>query len=252
MKISAELPLSILGKCTSDIDYDFIIASHCINHPKYLEFYTLLKERNEVLPSTASRFSILDNGAFEEGKAIDSAKYRDLIQQLNPNVIVLPDVVNDKQATIDAVNKFLDEFGDILKSFSWMGVLQGETYKDYMECYEFYSPFEDVHLIGIPYHRFYRPKLINDLKLNELGEDAGLYFHALGLPNPFELRELRKFSAMHSVDTSLPVTSGKCLMNFEDFNWQKTKLDMNDVFDDNQLEIIKKNINFLKHLITKA
>lgn len=213
MQCSVELPLGIL-QYRKELDYDFVIASHFLSVPDYALEYTR---------KDASRFVILDNGAFETGKSIPHNEYFQIIEKVSPNVIVLPDVVNNASETMQKSSLFLREFygttyaSNIIPCL--MGVLQGESTADYMECLKFYRGIPHVSIIGIPYHLFYRPKFIAKNNINEICKEAGLQIHILGLPNPTEALELKKFSQVKSVDTSLPVVSGIHNLRFQDLQW---------------------------------
>jgi hypothetical protein len=243
MKIACEAPVSILPQITEFTDYDFIIASHCFKNTAYKDFYTSLKKEQPM------REMFLDNGAFEEGKAVDSHSYRDLIYELNPILVVLPDVVNDMQTTLDRINIYIDEMPQLFEDFDNMGVLQGKSIEEYMQCLEFYNQFEEVGYIGIPYHLFYRPLFIEKNKIIEYCKKNNLYIHILGLPNPFEMYELAKWDdTIVSIDTSLPIVSGKNACVFERNQWQRERVNIDDNLNSEQLEFACRNIKFLKDI----
>ena len=245
MKLSCEIPVAHLKKITPSTDYDFIIASHCIHNPEYKEFFINLRKEEP------QRYSILDNGAFEEGKAIDSDVYIELIHTLKPNMLVLPDVVNDMNGTLNASQAFMIDHDELLKEglYAVMGVLQGNSVEEYLHCLKEYNEYDVIDTIGIPYHLFYRPLFIEKNDIIEFCRNNGLEIHILGLPNPFEVIELSKYSdIIKSIDSSLPIVSGKNLKLFRRLEWKRERLNINDVYDEEQVLYAIGNIEHLKTL----
>jgi len=246
MKLACEIPVYNLPTINPFTDFDFIIASHCVKNALYKEFFVNMRLKN--------RYSILDNGAFEEGKAIDFEVYKELVSQLQPNMLVLPDVVNDMKETLKASEKFMKQYDELCTGglYSIMGVLQGNTVAEYMECLNEFNQFEVIETIGIPYHLFYRPLFIEKNNIIEFCEHNGLEIHILGLPNPFEVVELAKYSdVIKSIDTSLPIVSGKYLKDFSLQTWGRERLNINDEYADNQVNAAIRNIGYLKFLMNK-
>ena len=100
IQLAFELPISLLDT-RQNFDYDFVIASHCLKYPKYREFYSRFRGERDLF---------LDNGAFEEGKSIPFDQYFDLIKDLQPDIVVLPDVVNDSVKTMRATAAFCSKW----------------------------------------------------------------------------------------------------------------------------------------------
>jgi len=246
MKLACEIPVSSLSTINPRTDFDFIIASHCVNNALYKEFF--VKSRKD----DPQRYSILDNGAFEEGKAIDSGIYKELVELLQPNMLVLPDVVNDMMGTINASEKFIKDYDDLSLGglYATMGVLQGNSVPEYMKCLEEYGQYEIVDTIGIPYHLFYRPLFIEKNNIIELCEKKGFEIHILGLPNPFEVVELAKYpTVIKSIDTSLPIVSAKNFKSFTLHQWKRERLNIEDVYNEEQEITAISNIEYLQRLI---
>lgn len=234
MICSAELPVGLL-QYRHKLDYDFVIASHFLDVPEYANAYTRTDD---------SRFVILDNGAFETGESIPSDKYLQVISKVRPNMIVLPDVVNDASSTIHECSEFLTTVAPMFNSdLQFMGVLQGESTTDYMKCLDFYISSSSVNTIGIPYHLFYRPKFIIKNEINAICKERGLNIHILGLPNPTEVLELKHFSQVTSLDTSLPIVSGMYNLRFQNLQWRSAGVPIEKVdFSSTQKVAILSNI----------
>lgn len=250
MNLACEMPLSLLPQLHSHTDYDFIIASYCLQNKAYKDFHEKLHEEDP------SRFSILDNGAFEEGTSIEIDTYFNLIEELRPNIVVLPDTVNDKDATLKAsiyfLTKLYEKFDDRIP-FELMGVLQGTSVEDYLECLEEYAKIEDISYIGIPYHLFYRPMLLEKHKIASFCEENGFLIHILGLPNPFEVYELGKWKdIIVSIDSSLPISSGAHNKLFREGEWKRDRKPLDAIFTAQQKVTMLDNIRYLKVLIAKG
>lgn len=84
-----------------------LVLAHMLHNPKYEAFYEQRVRAGDTV--------ILDNGAYENTKPLDSAAYVNMIRRLSPSVVVLPDEIMSpwKENTSRAL-KFLDEFADYL------------------------------------------------------------------------------------------------------------------------------------------
>lgn len=240
MLLSVELPPS-LQELRRFLDYDFIIAHHYLTDSEYKAVYA--GKNNQ---------SILDNGAFETGSSTDLQSYLSIIKETHPRIIVLPDVVDDKNDTLHNCSEFLNS--DIMqdpdvRSAEFMGVLQGTSIKDYLDCMNFYiSNVPELTTIGVPYHQFYRPKLLTKY-IHDICKNHNLNIHILGLPNPFEVFELKKFPKVVSIDTSLPVVSGINNLAFTNHAWISAPLEISpeEPYTTEQQFCIIHNILTLKH-----
>lgn len=242
MQLAVELPISLL-EMNSNFDYDFIIANHYRDFTDYRKFYQ--QKQNRV--------SLLDNGAFEFGTSIDGEEYSKIIAELNPTIILLPDVYRNRDDTLKLSFDFLYKMTKGTQNLpqGFMGVLQGITEQDFLQCFMRYVSSPEITHIGIPYHAFYRPKFLRDYSINDICTQFEKKIHILGLQNPFEICELKEFSCIESIDTSLPVASGLRELSFRKLKWCGMKGDMNSVATAKQKDIIADNIDFLKSLCSK-
>jgi len=199
MKSAVELPVNYLEM--SDLfDFDFVIASTCLEFPKYKEFYLSEEHRSK------SRFMILDNGAFEKGEAIEDKEYLDLARELKPNVLVIPDKVNDPHTTLMRYNIFMQAWkANPIENCELMGVIHsgGTIHTAHIMGAMYYS--NGIQWIGIPYFAsgLDRYSLI---KANPEWPNV----HILGLPTLPEALSLQMLPNVRSCDSSLPV---KCANN---------------------------------------
>lgn len=195
MICSVELPIKYLNY-SKHFDFDFIIASTCLEYPEYMEYF--MDARN-----TYSRFTILDNGAFETGEAIEDKKYIELARKLQPNVLVVPDVYKDNVATGRRALDFFTEWqNNPVIGTELMGVLQGDSWRILTAMYRIlYAPM--CKYVGFPYasgidrYQFLKahPEISN--------------VHILGAPTLTEICGLTLLPNVVSIDSSLPVKCTK-------------------------------------------
>lgn len=210
MKIAHEAPNFLLQTIRDLTDYDFVIANYISRSSKY---------RSHVLERPKDRVVYLDNGVFETGIAMDGDEYAQVIGLVDPDVFVVPDTLDDAEATIRSFKLWLEKYGAV--EGRRMGVVQGEKQSDAIECYRFMREHADV--IGISYNSAFYGSAnadtnwhamvegrINFLRhLRAVGEiDETLSHHLLGCALPSELVHYKELSYINSIDTSHPVLSG--------------------------------------------
>ena len=156
IKINSELPMCLLSENKRLNEYDFVLFHLYNSNPDYRIYY-----------KNMSRFCILDNSAYEfyiKGKELDMDLYKEAINDLMPDLYILPDVLMDKDKTLELSKRFLDKPIDNLKSDP-MGVLQGNTPEEMIECFKEYKKL-GIRAIAIPFHNsFYTDyKVDGDIK----------------------------------------------------------------------------------------
>lgn len=78
-------------------------------------------------------FIIMDNSLIELGYPADTQTIVEACEVAKPDCVVLPDYLNDKNKTIEASAKAVEEWrGADLPPY--MGVVQGKNYGEYMSC----------------------------------------------------------------------------------------------------------------------
>ena len=199
---SVELPIKYLDY-SRHFDFDFVIASTCLEYPEYLEYFMSMKDNNP-------RFTILDNGAFETGEAVKDEEYIELARKLRPDVLIVPDVYKDNAATgCRAVNFFTMWQNNPIDDVELMGVLQGNSWSALISMSQtLYAPV--CKYIGLPYatgidrYQFLKayPEIQN--------------VHILGVPTLTEIYGLRLLPNVVSIDSSLPVKCAKDMKLIEE------------------------------------
>ena len=258
-------------------DLDFILFSLWEKDPEYKAFW--LKNRKE----NPDRIVIFDNSAYEffnNGQQFNVQDFTAAVQELNPTYFIVPDVLMNKDTTLENF-KF---FKNILKSYKRMVVPQGRSFKDWLECYKEMIEIGGFDMIGIPFHNdfFYDMGLAatmteannscrtgmgvryadNDsdffyafgrIILLQYLQDHGLVrddikYHLLGTHHWNEMKSLgvyHKYKFIYSADTSYPVTRGLVLKELECWD-PKEKISIEEFFKqeigEKEEEMILKNI----------
>jgi len=218
MLISHETPISFLENSRSYNDFDYALVHLFETHPEYYNFFMRsLADGREVL---------LDNSIFELKEAFDPDKFADYVKKLKPTYYVIPDVLEDADGTIVSAINFTSRYED-LPGIA-IGVVQGKTYQEIVECYQFmssvvdyiaisfdysyyqttaYSQSYDEHLAKLERQCYGRIKLVNDLIRDGVWNHRKMY-HMLGNSLAKEMKHYRDIPSIRSVDTSNPVVAG--------------------------------------------
>ena len=215
MKIAHEAPLSIFDKVQALTDYDYALV-HLFeeNEEYYNTFVKAKKDGREVL---------LDNSIFELGTAFESDTYADWIVKLKPDWYIVPDVLDNANATIDSFDSFMLTYPDLPGKV--IGVAQGSTYDELVACYRYMAYDSRVDKVAMSFnHPFFqtmkpplgnkyyrmmrgRQKVIADmLRDNIINKDKPHHLLGCGLPQEFE--EYKNHKWIDSMDTSNPVIHG--------------------------------------------
>lgn len=263
IKVSHESPLQLLELSREYNDYDYCLVHLLEQHPKYHDFFFESKK--------IGRHILLDNSIFELGTAFDIDKFAEWVTKLGPNEYIVPDVLEDTNGTIKNFEKWNNIYKDL--PGTKIGVVQGKTYAELVECYKFMSEYADKLAISFDYS-FYqttgydkiidnkwsrfmsgRMKFIRDLYLDEIW-NFNKPHHLLGcaLPKEFKYYVTNEWGrAIESLDTSNPIVAG---INFTYYNddglYNKITTKLADLIEapiiERQLDIIKANIKKFKDI----
>lgn len=218
MIISHEAPLSIIEKVSQVTGMEYALVHLFKDNPEYYaHFKAALLRGREVL---------LDNSIFELGVAFDSAEFAKCVEELKPTFYIVPDVLEDAAATIQSFCRFDLVYSNLpgLK----IGVVQGKTYQELVECYQYMSENADYIAISFDYSWYQTCGLStsNDNQIAKLEKMCSGRQNLIGLlskdgiwnrSKPHHLLGgslVREFSAyknipsIRSCDTSNPVMCG--------------------------------------------
>jgi hypothetical protein len=212
MKISHESPLCLLDRSRSYNDYDYALVHLFETEPTYLQFF------KDSLAQ--GRTVLLDNSIFELGTAFDSDKFAHWIKELQPTEYIIPDVLEDTLGTMDNALDWKEKYSDL--PGKTIGVVQGKSYADLVQCYDYLDNIIGVDKIAISFDYSYYlevcphpnkwmgyalgrvqtlTRLLNDGVINTKKPH-----HLLGCALPIEFLFYRKdFKWLESLDTSNPI-----------------------------------------------
>ena len=212
MKISHESPLCLLDRSRDYNDYDYALVHLFETEPTYLQFF------KDSLAQ--GRTVLLDNSIFELGTAFDSDKFAHWIKQLQPTEYIIPDVLEDTLGTMDNALDWKEKYSDL--PGKTIGVVQGKSYEDLVQCYDYLDNVIGVDKIAISFDYSYYlevcphpnkwmgyalgrvqtlTRLLNDGVIN-----TEKPHHLLGCALPIEFMFYREgFKWLDSLDTSNPI-----------------------------------------------
>ena len=238
MLISHETPVSLLPYSWGYNDYDYCLVHLLPENQAYKEFYFRSVDYG--------RRVLLDNSIFELGTAFDPDQFAYWVKELKPFEYVIPDVLEDAANTCMSMDNFLRKYSDL--PGRKIGVVQGKTYQDIVDCYRYIAPKVDKIAISFDYsyylenyetdnvdgatllaselnipqrvrqlelnkwHKYAlgRVKLLNDL-YNDDVLDLEKPHHLLGasVPWEFSLYTLNDLNEyIETIDTSNPIVAG--------------------------------------------
>ena len=120
----------------------------------------------------APGYKILDNSLIELGGAVSVDRVIAAAETIGADEIILPDVFQDGEATIEAVKEALDTIHEKYKyahvPFKLMAVAQGKDLEDWYNCYQFLKKTPEIDVIGLPkvlakMHPKGRPGVVEEL-----------------------------------------------------------------------------------------
>ncbi len=212
MKISHESPLCLLDRSRSYNDYDYCLVHLLETEPTYLQFF------KDSLAQ--GRTVLLDNSIFELGTAFNPDKYAYWIEELRPTEYIIPDVLEDTLGTMDNALDWKEKYSDL--PGKTIGVVQGKSYEDLVQCYDYLDCIIGVEKIAISFDYSYYlevcphpnkwmgyalgrvqtlTRLLNDGVINTKKPH-----HLLGCALPIEFMFYRQgFEWLESLDTSNPI-----------------------------------------------
>lgn len=215
IRIAHEAPKSIFETVDSVTDYSYALVHLFEEDPEYL---SLFKEAKK-----AGREIILDNSIFELGEAFDSERFAYWINQLQPTWYIVPDSLENSRQTVQNMLHWNENYAETVTGGK-IGVVQGKTYSEIVECYDFMVNFANVDMVAISFDYSYFEKefphpnkyvswMLGRVQL--LGRmlrdgviNTTVKHHLLGNALPIEGKFYAEYDWLYSIDTSNPVTHG--------------------------------------------
>lgn len=143
-KYAPVCPIRILKRLPNEGgNYHLILAHDVLNHPvEFTDFFGGYRHQYDTI--------ILDNSVTELGTAVNTDVIEKAAQISHANVIVLPDVYNDCDQTIEQCTKALKEWPQYLLSKNVMYVPQGNTWEEFVRSAEALAKHPGISWWGVP------------------------------------------------------------------------------------------------------
>jgi hypothetical protein len=188
-------------------DIDWILADKFLSDEVYAQYYI----------ESTKELKIVDNSVTELGEPLDLKDLLKVYNDVKGTWIVSPDWIGDKKRTLAAYPATLKELGP----GAVIGVLQGSTPKEALECLGTY----DCELIAVPYRvggsikgdPSWLMALRRQLVVSRIPEDR--LVHLLGFTTSDEFTWYRGYvTNVVSLDTDVPVRAGLLNSDYEEFD----------------------------------
>jgi hypothetical protein len=204
VKLALIPPFSHLEDCWRT-DYQLMLP-HLIGNEDYAKTYL-------DLCADPRQFVILDNGV-AEGKHIDFKEILDIADHYGVDEVVLPDVMGDAVATMNAASRAIYVHG-MHYPVHYMYVLQGQTIEEVMFSARFALSFGSVRTLGVPRHlietlddKRARWRVVDLIMLHNWRQMHGRKIHLLGMnqtaPREMETAPHWLKKRVRGFDTSAP------------------------------------------------
>lgn len=192
--------------------------------------------------SKKGREIILDNSIFELGTAYNSDAYVRWVETLKPTWFIIPDVLEDCQATLKNLREFKAKYPNIREenNTKTIAVAQGKSYAETLYCFEQLHNDPYVDMVAISFDlSFYEKQVVEAFRRESTNAetsvpeptrleswvigrvafidmlsimyDSSFFYkpvHLLGCALPQEGRFYRDYTWIYSTDTSNPVVAG--------------------------------------------
>lgn len=211
-----EAPKSIFHEVQKVTDGDYALVNLFAEDPAYYQLF--------VDALAAGREVILDNGVFELGTAWNAEEFAGWVEKLKPTWYIVPDVLENGSATVESFFNFVNAYPDL--PGKRIGVAQGSSYEDMVECYKAIEPYCDMVAIsfdfswfqeGRVFYGYHKRAMLGRRALLKALIDDGIInrqkpHHLLGVMLPQEVIFYKEhpdwFDWIYSIDTSNPVVHG--------------------------------------------
>ena len=258
IKIAHEAPKSIFRTIQSLTDYDYCLVHLLEEDVEYLNLFREAKKEGREI--------ILDNSIFELEEAFDAERFAYWIKELEPTWYIVPDALEDAIKTVSQMREWNKKYSDL--PGKKIGVVQGKTYAEIRECYEYMDKIANVDMIAISFDYSYyresvphpnkyvswmlgRVKLLGDLLRDGIiNEDKP--HHLLGNALPIEGKFYGQYSWIYSMDTSNPIVHSikniQYQENFGLYSKESQKLFelINEPKESIDLDLVKFNVGEFK------
>jgi hypothetical protein len=209
--ISHEIPLALIDDHQKKIsDYMYVLLHKLIEDEVYAQ---------KAMDHVKSHGMIyMDNSCYELGASLSDDLLYEWCEKLGPDIVVLPDVLGDRDTTLARTFGFLDKYPHVANY--GMAVAQGSSPKELIDCYAELRDYRSEHgdpitMIGIPFvfswvEKTPAKQAAERISLLELMDerriiDRNRRHHLLGTWQANEFNHYRNYNWVWSLDTSNPI-----------------------------------------------
>ena len=264
--VSHESPLQLLEESLNYNDYQYCLVHLMEENEEYRDWFLTVNKRfgAEVL---------LDNSIFELGESFDPEKYAHWLREINPNYYIVPDVLEDAAGTMHQWRDWSLNHKPAENKSLKIGVVQGKTWQELTDCYNFMRHEADYIAISFDYSYYKytgygtgkldlwcsgRQRFIQDLIDKGYWEWSKPH-HLLGCSFAKEFRYYvdKGITNIRSCDTSNPIVAAlKGLSYNGDLGLQEKPSTMlcdliNAEVDEDVLELAQYNTTMFKHILKR-
>lgn len=160
MLTNSELPLCMLDQNLELNGFDFVLYHLYESSQVYRDYYLRMREDHP------ERLMILDNSAYEffiKGETLNMDAYVDAINDLNPDMYILPDTLMNMEKTLKDTKDFMKHYH--ITHSDALAVAQGNTPNELTACLLLYKDM-GIKNIAIPFHNSF----FKEMKSNEYNE----------------------------------------------------------------------------------
>jgi len=212
-KVSHELPINMLDKSFEINDYEYCLPHLLDQNETYRKHFEYAKESGSYI--------IMDNSLHELGEAYDTKRLLHWIKHLEPNEFIVPDVWQDKTATLVNAKQWMSI--ELPENTTKVAVVQAQSYHEAHECYNIlkmqgyqkvaFSYGADWYAEEFPHPNPLVGKMMGRIMMISKMYKSGLIgksdrVHLLGCALPQEFGYYADFPFIESIDTSNPIIHG--------------------------------------------
>ena len=253
-KVSHELPINMLDKSFEINDYEYCLPHLLDQNEIYRKHFEDAKESGSYI--------IMDNSLHELGEAYDSKRLLHWIEHLEPNEFIVPDVWQDKTATLVNAKKW--QSIELPENTTKVAVVQAQSYHEAFECYNIlkmqgyqkvaFSYGADWYAEEFPHPNPLVGKMMGRIMTISKMYKSGLIsksdrVHLLGCALPQEFAYYADFPFIESIDTSNPVIHGLEGVKYNSvglFTKSSTKIDKLGIIPLDQEKLYNINHNLIR------
>jgi hypothetical protein len=258
VKVSHEVPFSLLEKSREFNDYDYILPHLLDQNEEYKNFFYESK--------AMGRYIIMDNSLHELGEAYNTDRLMYWVNEIKPNEFIIPDVWEDKPASVR--NATIWSQVQLPKETTKVAVVQASNEAEAIECFESYLllGYEKIAFsYGAAWYNEVCPHPNKDLSkamgrvifVNNLYSSHRIpektRLHLLGTASPIEFGMYSNIPNLETIDTSNPIMAALEGLKYHDLGLDyKPTADMNNFQDidikDVDMELIEFNTKAFKSI----